>query len=88
MWYTPKNLYTSFVSENGMQSDPRGSSESEEMSDDELAFSLGGTPIFNTSNARSTLGNLGTTQGLYSTGASDRVQQPVALLSPNKRNFK
>lgn len=54
-----------------------------DFSDDELGFSLGGTPQF-----MNTSGRIETTQGLHSTSTEARLPQPVAELESKDRDFK
>ncbi|XP_078342492.1 uncharacterized protein LOC144628287 isoform X2 [Oculina patagonica] len=49
-------------------------------SDNELNFSIGGTPSLIPVQSRTTLGSMGTTYGLQATGSDPRTQQPVAGL--------
>ena len=51
---------------------------SSDTSDNELNFSLGGTPSLIPVQSRTTQGSLGTTYGLQATGSDPRTQQPVA----------
>ena len=51
---------------------------SSDTSDNELNFSLGGTPSLIPVQSRTTHGSLGTTYGLQATGSDPRTQQPVA----------
>ena len=53
---------------------------SSDTSDNELNFSLGGTPSFVPAQLRTTHGSLATTFGLQTTGSVPRTQQPVAGL--------
>ncbi|KAJ7379357.1 Lsd1/2 complex PHD finger containing protein Phf2 [Desmophyllum pertusum] len=60
---------------------PTNSTESNsDTSDNELNFSLGGTPSLIPVPSRTTQGSMGTTFGLQATGSDPRTQQPVAGL--------
>ena len=60
---------------------PSNSADSDsDTSDNELNFSLGGTPSLIPVQSRTTQGSMGTTYRLQATGSDPRTQQPVAEL--------
>ena len=59
-----------------------------EQSDDELNYSMGGTPYSVSSPPTSTKGKLRTTGGLQATGPDHRTQQPMAVMDWNQGETK